>query len=771
MKKIKFLAIIVLILSSGGLIKSQIGTWRSHLPYSSATKVVVAGNKIFCATNGGLFYYNQSDRSIEKFSKENGLSDTEVSALGYSADLGITIIAYMNANIDLIQNNTIYNIPDIIRNTQILGDKRIYSIMIRDKFAYLSTGFGIVVLNLEAKEITETYKIGEGGAQIKVNEMCFDGSFLYAATDQGIYKADINAPNLQYYIYWTRVTEIPNYNLKFNSITSVNGRVYASYQSGTADGDRIYCKDGETWFNFTDNMVRSPGEANDNSYHLSAWDDNLVISGRFHVDVFTRTGERIKHRYTGAPRNAFFDNNAVLWVADIESGLIQNPDESTNILLIPDGPSSTLVSDIAISENRLYTVQGGLSSSLNNLFLSGTVNSFQENDWKSYKKSDYLDFYRIAIDPVDPEHYFIASWGWGLIEFQKDSVIAQYKDGNSPLKTIIPGNYCRLGGLCFDKSGNLWVSSSGVENPVSVLLKNGQWVSFDLDNLIGGYYTGGITNAQSGFKWLIISNLSRGIVIIDDNRTIENLDDDRYLKLDVKDEYNSIITNDVYCISEDREGNVWLGTNKGVLVYYNPSGAFDDENFYAQQIIIPRNDGTNLGDALLGTESVTAIATDGANRKWLGTKNAGVSLVSDDGLTQIHNFNSENSPLLSNSITSIAIDDKTGEVFFGTDKGIISYRASATGPSENYESVYVYPNPVRESFTGDIAITGLLENTTVKITDLNGNLVFETVSLGGQAMWDGQNFSGERVSTGVYLVFCSNEDGTLSHVTKLLFIH
>jgi len=756
---------------SGGLANSQIGAWRSHLPYSSASKIALAGNKIFCATNGGLFYYDQTDKSIEKFSKENGLSDSDVSALGYSEETKVLIIAYVNANIDLIKDNVIYNIPDIMRYRQILGDKRIYSIMTRDKYAYLSTGFGIVVINLEEREITETYKIGEDGAQIKVNEMCFDGISLYAATDQGIYTADINSPNLQYYIYWNRVSDIPDYNQKFNSIVFSGGRVYASYFSGTLDGDRIFCKDGSTWFDYTSIMLRSPGEANDNYYSLSSWGGNLVISGRFHVDVYTPAGERIKHKYTGAPRCSFIDGNAVLWVADAESGLIQNPDEGTNVILNPDGPSSTLVSDIAISENKLYTVQGGLSSSLNNLFLSGTVNTFQNNDWNSYKKSDFMDFYRIAIDPEDPDHYFIASWGWGLIEFQKDSVIAQYRDDNSPLKTIIPGNYCRLGGLSFDRSGNLWVTSSGVAEPVSVLLKNRQWVSFDLNNLIGTNYTGEIIEAQSGYKWMIIANFVRGLVIIDDNQTIENPDDDRYLKLDVKDEYNSMITNDVYCISEDREGNIWLGTNKGVLVYYNPSAAFEGENFYAQQIIIPRNDGTPNGDPLLGTESVTAIVVDGANRKWLGTKNAGVSLVSDDGLTQIYNFTAENSPLLSNSITSIAIDDETGEVFFGTDKGIISYKANATGPADTYESVYVYPNPVRESYTGDIAINGLLENSTVKITDLNGNLVFETVSLGGQATWDGNNFRGERVSTGVYLVFCSSEDGILSHVTKLLFIH
>lgn len=769
MKSRIFLLFLLLIPGTGGITQNRIGKWRSHLPYSNASKLVLAGNKIYCATDGGLFYYDQSDKSIETFSKENGLSDTEISALGYSEELGVTIIAYVNANIDLVQNNTIFNIPDIMRK-QILGDKRIYSIMILDNYAYLSTGFGIVALNLERKEITWTNdKIGEGGIQIKVNEMCFAEQFLYAATDQGIYKADMNDSSyLQDFNYWKRITEIPNYIKKFNTIITLDGGVYASYKTGNAEGDIIYYWDGSIWNTFS-------AYQNDDCNHLSTWNGNLVISGRYQVHVFTPTGVRTKFITTGSPKCAFIDQNSVLWVADSEKGLIKKIlDEDKLYVISPNGPSTIFVSHIAISDNMLYTVPGGLTTASNNQFRNGEINTYKDNNWSSYEKTEYKDFYRIAIDQGDPEHYFIASWGYGLFEFQKDSLIEVYRDDNSTLQTVIPGDFFRLGGLTFDKSGNLWVSNASVAEPLSVFLKKDgkwvKWVSFSLNNLVNSPFTGDIIETQQGYKWMLLTP-GRGIIAIDDNGTIDNPDDDRYIKFDVKDEFNAIITNDIYAMAEDKDGNIWLGTNKGVLVYFNPSGVFNGENFYAQNINVPRNDGTDAGDYLLVTESVSSIAIDGANRKWLGTKNAGVSLVSDDGLTQIHNFTAENSPLLSNSITSIAINDKNGEVFFGTDKGIISYVADATGPSENFESVFVFPNPVRENFTGDIAITGILENSLVKVTDLNGNLVFETISLGGQALWDGKNFRGEKVRTGVYLVFCSSEDGTLSHVTKLLFIH
>jgi len=262
-----------------------------------------------------------------------------------------------------------------------------------------------------------------------------------------------------------------------------------------------------------------------------------------------------------------------------------------------------------------------------------------------------------------------------------------------------------------------------------------------------------------------------GLFAFNVNGTFGDESDDEYKKIDVKDVNGKIITNNVYCLAEDNSGNVWVGTDKGVVVYYNAYRVFTSDQFYAQQIIVPRNDGSGLADILLGTEIVTAINIDGANRKWIGTAKSGVFLLSDDGIDQIHNFTTENSPILSNNIMDIAIDGKLGEVFIATDKGIISYRSTATDANEYFTDVYVYPNPVREDFSGDIVITGMIEEASIKITDISGNIVYETTSLGGQAIWDGRNFSGDKVSTGVYLVFCTNEDGSKTHITKLLIIN
>jgi hypothetical protein len=259
-----------------------------------------------------------------------------------------------------------------------------------------------------------------------------------------------------------------------------------------------------------------------------------------------------------------------------------------------------------------------------------------------------------------------------------------------------------------------------------------------------------------------------GLFLLDDNKTPENFTDDRSKKLTITDSNGALITN-VLSVAEDLDGTIWAGTDQGPFIYYNPANLFDSD-MPPLRIKIPRNDGTNLADYMLEKETITCIAVDGANRKWLGTSGSGVYLLSADGTKEVSHFNEQNSPLLSNSIASLAVDNKTGEIWFGTSKGIQSLRGNATEGGERFSGIYSFPNPVREDFSGNVTITGLVRDSEIKITDVSGNLVFQTISDGGQATWDLKNYKGNRVSTGVYLVFCSSGDGTQSAVTKILVI-
>jgi ligand-binding sensor domain-containing protein len=331
---------------------------------------------------------------------------------------------------------------------------------------------------------------------------------------------------------------------------------------------------------------------------------------------------------------------------------------------------------------------------------------------------------------------------------------------------MIPGDdFCRIYGLVFDSENNLWITNSEVTNPISVLTDDGDWYSFNYDEEISNLRTGDIIVTESDQKWLVLPN-GEGLFVFHNNGTISDKEDDQYKKIDILDENGKVISNNIYSIAEDLNGEIWVGTDLGIVIYPNPESVFE-EGFFARRIVLTVGEVTQY---LLNTELVTSIAVDGANRKWIGTQSSGVYLVSKDGTDEINHFTSENSPLLSNRINNIAINHESGEVFFATDKGLISYRGTATMGSDDFKDVYVYPNPVRENYEGDVTIRGLASDVNVKITDISGNIVYETNAEGGQATWDGRNFSGNRVSTGVYLVFCTNDDGSKTHITKLLFI-
>ena len=358
-----------------------------------------------------------------------------------------------------------------------------------------------------------------------------------------------------------------------------------------------------------------------------------------------------------------------------------------------------------------------------------------------------------------------------MIEFQGTRYLKRYDQFNSSLQTALPAdpypNYVRIGGMAFDSENNLWVTNSLVGKPLSVFKTDGSWESFELDGIQSSNDIGNIVITENDDLWMIIPRGNDLFVRKADGSDERHLQVVSYFNNGSNEIFNRM--NDSYAIAVDLEGAVWVGTSGGVAVYYDPGKIWENDPFYASQPGLDLDDG--IYHPLLESEMVTAIAVDGANRKWIGTKNSGVFLISEDGQQEIENFNESNSPLLSGSVSSIAVNDKTGEVFFGTPEGIISYRGTATAGHGDYADVYAFPNPVRPDYDGDIVITGLVEDTDIKITDISGNLVHQTTSLGGQATWNGKNLNGNRVSTGVYMVFGNDKKGEKTFTTKILFIH
>ncbi len=749
------------VLKGGLSAQPGIGDWQSYLPYKTGRQVSIAGNRVYAGTRSGLYYYDKEFNTINILSKSDGLSDLEINAISYSAERESLVIGYTNTNIDILEGNEIYNIPDIKRK-QITGNKTIHNILLVDDLAYLSCGFGIVVVNLEKKEIKDTYLIGENGGFINVFDMATDGVKLFAATETGIYEADIDNTNLVDYNNWTRISDVPHPTGPYMSITWAQEKLYAAYRNPAPGGDSLYYRENGIWNNFE--LIES-----NKVHHVRAKSDGLIVVTGLYATAYTTEDEAFHVISSLSPVHAEYQNGN-FWVADKMSGMHRSPAWGEKEFIIPNGPLSCGVATIALKEDVLYTGAGYLTGGWNGTHRWAELNEYRESVWSGMYTSDYRDLIHLSIDPANKNHVFGSTWGYGLIEFRDGEIVEVYDDANSTLQTIMVGDFFRLGGSVFDPGNNLWVTNSGVPEPISVRKADGKWKSFVLDGKLKVDALGRIINTYADHNW-VICPLGHGLFAFDVNETVDDISDDSYKKFDIVDVNGKVITNNVVSLAEDRDNNIWVGTDMGIVVYYSSSRVFDDELFYGQRIIIPRNDGTGHGDILFGSEKITAIAVDGANRKWIGTAKSGIYLVSEDGLEEIHHFTEDESPLLSNNITDIAINGDNGIVYIGTDKGLISYKSTAIDGRENFRGVYVYPNPVRHDYQGEIVVTGLVGNVNVKITDITGNIVYETTALGGQAIWDGRSFSGQRVHTGVYMVFCTDEDGLHTHITKLLVIN
>jgi hypothetical protein len=379
------------------------------------------------------------------------------------------------------------------------------------------------------------------------------------------------------------------------------------------------------------------------------------------------------------------------------------------------------------------------------------------------------DMVAIVVDPDDPAHAWAGSWDDGLLEIRNGAPEQIYNNTNSALGLDINGFEGRLfvSGLDYDRQGNLWMSNAWSEKPLVVRTESGEWFSFTPGTLLNGnLLISDLVVGRNGYKWFIRPR-GNGILVFDSGNSISATDDDQYKLLNNQTGTGGLPSPDVYSIAEDLDQQIWVGTARGVAVFYSPEAIFNSEDFDAQQILIEQDGNVQI---LLETEAVNSIAIDGANRKWIGTQSSGVYLISADGREQIQHFTAENSPLPSNTITNIVVDGTYGEVYMSTDQGIMSYRSDATEGDNENTCAQVFPNPVRENYFGPIAINGLVRNSEVKITDISGNLVYRTTSEGGQAVWYGNDMSGNRAATGVYLVLVTDQTGEFKCNTKVLLV-
>lgn len=760
MKKTFFITLLInLSLYING--QKPVGSWADHLSYFSAKNLAISPGYVYASTGSSIIAFNKNTDELTKLTKVQGLSETGISSIAWSSEQNALIIAYSSTNVDIIKDKNVYNIPDIKRK-YIPGKKEIYKIRTKGKYAYLASSFGIVVVDILKEEIFDTWKPGDESGTPEIYDITFTTDRIYAATERGVYFAGISDPGLSYFGNWTLVAELPSSQGVYNAIIAIQNRVYVNRAVQYSSGDSVFVIDSGISL-----LISQAGVVNTS---LDPYPGGFTISSKGIARVFGTDGAPLRTIDTYNPGNpdisqAIMDGS-YLWIADNSNGLIrwESPISITRLNL--PGPYSNDVSYITSSGGRTFITGGAVDNAWNNVWRSLRIFINEANSWHSDLSYDLNDPMRVLVDPLNNKHYWVSTWGAGLLEYLNDTIVQKYNDSNSPLQTIIPGKpYSRICGLAMDKDRNIWMTQTGVPGTIKVLKTNNTWITNPIT--IDVPTIGDLLITQSGQKWIVLPR-GYGLFVLDDNNTPDQFSDDRYKQFLVKDNDNHVIST-VYSIAEDLDGNIWVGTDQGPAIYYNPSKIFDDDP-RAFRVKIPRNDGTGLADYMLGTEIITSIAVDGGNRKWLGTFSSGAYLLSADGTQKIVNYNEDNSPILSNTVVSVAVDDKSGEVWFGTAMGVISERGDATAGADAFKNVYSFPNPVRETFEGNVTITGLMRNTQIRITDISGNLVYSTVSDGGQATWNLATYNGKRVSTGVYLVFCANEDGSKSCVTKMLVI-
>lgn len=705
---------------------------------------------------------------MERISKTNGLSDIGFNAIKYDSAHGKLIIAYDNSNVDLWSPDETVNIPDIKRKS-IVGDKTIYSISINENLAYLSCGFGIVVLDLDKQEVKDTYYIGPEGTALKVNATAAAYGKLFAATDDGMYTADLDNPFLANYTSWQRWDSAALPVAAYQYLLSTPIGVYA------ASFNLVFRYNGAVW----DSVIEQPGTYyNSMRYYNNALylcEYNPWLYSRIHAIGPDDSTVAIipQNEFVGSAKDVVVEDNGRMWVADFEKGMSRWAPGWIQTLY-PTGPYSNGAFRIDTRNGDLYVASGSMLSS--GIAYNGDGFFVYENDtWKTFNHEtkpeltdSLLDFVSIVHNDKTGKTYAGSfsggSGGGGLVERTNDQ-LKIYKQGYLLNIPAFATNY-PVSDVAVDNDGNVWLTNNGTVKPLDVLTPAGDWQAFALQGISN---TEGVTDVYPdnfGKVWVNVRN--NGLYVYDPGEDLANTSDDQYKRYLTGSGQGNLPSNLMLDMVFDKNDDAWIGTDKGIAVVYCVSGAI--EGCDAQQIIVSGSD--SIAGYLLETERINAIAVDPGNRKWVGSEN-GVWLLSADGLEEIYHFTVDNSPLFSNSIQDIAVDGTTGLVYIATARGLLAFQSDATdvNVSDKRCEASVFPNPVKHDYSGPIAIRGVPYNATVKITDAAGGLVYQTKASGGTATWSGFDYNGNRAATGVYYATSVSADGQTMCRAKIIFIN
>ncbi len=736
-----------------------IGNWRTHFAYQQLRQVIVAKTRIYGIADFGFFYLDQEDNSIKILTKNDGLSDIGIATGAYHAEQDVLIIAYKSGNIDVLYNNQIYPFSLLAdANT----NEQIHQITFNGSAVYVATSFGVRVLQLDITNeeepitIKESYtRLNETGAiNLPVYSSAIANDSIFLATEAGVIANGLSPLiNRLDFSTWKRFKEkngIPEEPIRF--ITSVDNTLYAA-----ADNKGLFAYTAGSW-----GKTSFPVAGTFSSLTSTAEGLLFIVGNQIYSGLPSGAIKPVTSGLLTQPVSAMADNASTFWIADASNGLV-SIGKAGESQYFPNGPVTDQARTLYYENNKIVGVSGTYSYEGTPGRNADGFYTFDTGIWTNYNTNAgnlpvITDLVDVLYNPVN-QHTYFASFGYGILDWNGAdgfTIIDENTEGSQLINNSPPDRFTNISALAADAEGKIWIANYGASNSLHQWdVKNNVWQSYSFSRN-ETQFPADILVTYNDDKWIRLDAKHGGDILVFNSE----LNKERYLSstLGSGGLPGEIVTDMV----ADNDGQVWVGTNKGVAFFPNPAEVFEVDKLDAIQPIFDRR-------TLLRDQYITALAIDGGNRKWIGTSN-GLWLFSETGEELVSNFTTANSPLISNNITDIAINAQSGEVFIATDRGVISYRGLATIGIATHQEVKIFPNPVRPDFNGVVGISGLAENAIVKVTSISGNLIQEIRAEGGTATWNVNNYLGQRVSSGVYLVFSSSTDGKETLVGKIAII-
>jgi len=751
-------------------------SWEDFYSYNNVKDFVKVDNIIYALADNAVFTYNETTLETKKFSSIQGLSGETTSAIFYNETFKRLVIGYENGLIEVIDENGEITISSDITYFNQTGLKRINHISEFENTLYLATPFAILEYDIEKLEFGDTFFIGSNSTSLLINESLVLNDFIYAATEDGIFKADATSNLLIDFNNWQQSF----LNREFSRIISFNNAIYV------AENEVLYQLNNTSLIEvrrFSEPIINL--NSSDSNLLITLNNQAIVLDSSLNIQQEINTTSDFDFTLSDA---LFIDNT--IYLATNQFGVLtRNNQTSTFTEIHPEGPLSNEVFSIAAKDADLWVVYGGYNSFYGSLYKRQGFSHFNGTEWFNTPFDlDFpvIDLNHVTIDPNEENRVYISSFGdtgainsvstGGLLVVENNEISAFYNHLNSGLEDLEPTQpnrvTLRISGSAFDREGNLWVANINRTDELKKLSPSGVWNSYDLSGLKTNPTFFGLSEiAIDNNQTIWMGTRRNGIYAFNENGN-------RTRVLLNTPNLGNLPDTDVLTVAVDRSNRIWLGTRSGMVVFRNAATIFDAEVLNAQPVIIEEN---GVGERLLGDQRVNTIKVDGADNKWFGTESGGVLYTNPSGAITLNNFSTQNSPLPSNKILKIAIDDSSGKVFFATDKGIVAYNSNVAPFGDVLEEVYAYPNPALKNHN-TVTITGrngnsLPKGTNVKILDIAGYLVYETNVVegqelqGGKVVWNKKNLAGRRVASGVYIVLLSNDDASETTTTKIAIVN